>query len=120
MSLVRAEGKSDRKMLLRLLKERRLDEGKVVVLNPILEEAVGNLNCHGIVLNRNGFDWFYPGLKALGVQFVFDGLQNVLPELIHESRPGDKRVSEFSQRGAKLGDSSLVSYEGFPSFQHVC
>lgn len=120
MSLLRAEGKLDRKMLLCLLKKGRLDQREVVVLNPVLEKAVRYLNCHGIVLKRNGLDRSYPGLEALRVQFLFDGLQNVLPELIHESRPGDKRVSEFSQRGAKLGDSSLVPYEGFPSFQRVC
>jgi len=101
VSLLGAEGKLNRKVLLRLLEKGRLNQGEVVVLNPILEKTVGNLNCHGIVLKRNGLDWSYPGLEALRVQFLFDGLQNVLPEFIHESRPGDKKVSEFSQRGAK-------------------
>ena len=107
MSLLRAESKLNREVLLRLLEKGRLKQGEVVVLNPILEKAVGNLNCHGIVLKRNGFDWSYPGLEALRVQFVFDGLQNVLPEFIHMNHARGIKGSRNSDREGRNKTTAL-------------
>lgn len=60
-------------MLLSLLLQGGLYQGKVIVLNPVLKETVRDLNLELIVLDRNRFNRPYPGLEALGIDFFFNG-----------------------------------------------
>ncbi len=82
--------KTDSQVLLALLKQTCLYEGEIIVLNPVLEKSVRDLDLDFVIVDREGLDWFYPSLETLGIHFFSQRLQDLLPHFVHDLSLGDR------------------------------